>query len=97
MPNQRCCVAGCDNDSRYPEKYVIKEQVTERLRFHYFPKNKKKCKEWVDKIAKGLVGFEASRHKVVCSNHFEYGKPTFMSGVPPTQHLAVRSFYTSPK
>ena len=96
MPNHRCCVAGCDNDSRYPEKYVIKEQVTGGLRFHYFPKDTNKCKQWVGEISKGLVGFKATKNTVVCSNHFEYGKPTFKSGVP-TKHLTVRSLYISPK
>ena len=38
MPNYRCCVGGCNNDSRYPEKLVVKSHVTQ-LKFHYFPKD----------------------------------------------------------
>ena len=27
MPHYRCCVGGCDNDSRYPEKKNTKERT----------------------------------------------------------------------
>ena len=33
--------------------------------------------KWAAQISKGLVGFKVSDKKVVCSNNFECGKPTF--------------------
>lgn len=93
MPNYRCCVAGCDNDTRYPDRYVIKIHV-EHLKFHYFPKEEIKRKLWEKAVSKGLVGFVVTNNKVVCSNHFEFGKPTYISNTP-TLYLSVRSH--SPK
>lgn len=81
MPTYRCCVGGCNNDSRYPERQIKRSHVQE-LKFHYFPKDAAKRKLWTTQVAKGLVGFEPSDHKTVCSNHFAYGKPTFMYPTP---------------
>ena len=89
MPNYRCCVGGCNNDSRYSEKLVVKSHVTQ-LKFHYFPKDGAKRAKWVAQISKGLVGFKVSDTKVVCSNHFECGKPTFLCDTP-TMYLTVSS------
>ena len=89
MPNYRCCVGGCNNDSRYPEKLVVKSHVTQ-LKFHYFPKDGAKRAKWVAQISKGLVGFKVSDNKVVCSNHFQCGKPTFLCDTP-TMYLTVSS------
>ena len=87
MPYYRCCVGGCNNDSRYPDR-IIKRGHVEILKFHYFPKNPEKRLLWVKQVSKGLVGFQVSNNKTVCSNHFEYGKPTF--GSPnPTFYLVV--------
>ena len=41
-------------------------------------------------MAKGLVGFKVSDNRVVCSNHFECRKPTFLCDIP-TMYLAVSS------
>ena len=89
MPNYRCCIGGCNNDSRYPEKLVVKSHVTQ-LKFHYFPKDGAKRAKWVTQISKGLDGFKVSDNKVVCSNHFECGKPTFLCDTP-TMYLTVSS------
>ena len=89
MPNYRCCVGGCDNDSRYPDKIVKRSNVKE-LKFHYFPKDPEKRKLWVKEVEKGLIDFQVSNSKVVCSNHFEYGKPTFSSPIP-TLYMSVHS------
>ena len=58
----------------YPEKLVVKSHITQ-LKFPYFPKDGAKRAKWVAQISKGLVGFKVSDNKVVCSNHFECGKP----------------------
>ena len=42
----------------------------------------------VQNISKGLHDFHVSDHKTVCSNHFEFGKPSFASPVP-TLYLTV--------
>ncbi len=36
--HNRCCVGTCNNDTRYPERYKIKEHV-EALKFLRFPTN----------------------------------------------------------
>ena len=81
MPNYRCCVGGCDNDSRYPEKVVKRSHVAE-LKFHCFPKDEARRKLWKKQVDKGLAGFVVTNNKVVCSNHFEFGKPTYASPIP---------------
>lgn len=47
MPHYRCCVGGCDNDSRYPEKKILKrEHATGDLTLYYFSKDSKGEKDW---------------------------------------------------
>lgn len=90
MPHYYCCVAGCKNDSRYPERQVKKGHIGE-MSFHFFPKAEYARKHWKKQVRKGLVGFKATDYKVVCSNHFGYGKPTF-SSPNPTLFLVQRDF-----
>ena len=82
MPVYRCCVGGCNNDSRYKDKIIKRSHVNGELRWHYFPKDREKREQWRKNVSKGLVGFVASDHRTVCSNHFEYGKPTYGSPNP---------------
>lgn len=86
MPINRCCVCGCNNDSRYPDKQVKRSNVKE-LKFQYFPKDPKKenfgLKKW-----RGLLNFTVSNIKVVCAIHFTYEKPTFASPIP-TMYMNV--------
>ena len=89
MPVYRCCVGGCNNDSRYPGKIIKRSQVV-NLKFHYFPKDNEKRQLWVKEVEKGLVDFSVSNNKVVCSSHFLYGKPTFAQPVP-TLYMTMRS------
>ena len=70
MPNYCCCVGGCNNDSRYPDKTVKRSHVKE-LKFNHFPKDESKRQFWKEQVGKGLDGFIISDNKVVCSNHFE--------------------------
>lgn len=80
MPHYRCCVGGCNNDNWYPQKYVIRSHVHQlqngQLKFHYMTRDTEKRKIWEKNISKGR-DFEAKDHHVVCSNHFEYAKPTY--------------------
>lgn len=98
MPSYHCCVAGCNNDSRYPEKLVKRSHVEEELKFRFFPKNESARKTWEKQVGKGLVGFQATNYKVVCSNHFLDGKPTIHGSPYPTLFLVPRDFNNpSPK
>ena len=96
MPNYRCCVGGCNNDSRYPDKIVKRSHVKE-LKFNHFPKDESKRQFWKEQVGKGLDGFIVSDNKVVCSNQFEYAKPTYVSPVP-TMFMNIRkALEPSPK
>ena len=96
MVNYYCCVAGCKNDSRYPDRYVIHSHVAE-LKFHHFPKPNEKRKQWVREVSRGLVDFTVSNNKTVCSNHFVYGRPTFASPNPTLFMTANQVKKGSPK
>ena len=97
MPVYRCCVGGCDNDSRYPDKIVKRGHVEGELRWHYIPKDPGTRKKWADQISKGLENFKASDDRVVCSNHFEYGKPRFASLIPTKYLIASDKYLASSK
>jgi len=84
----------CNNDSRYPNKIVKRGHVEGNVRWHYFPKDPVKRAAWSEQISKGLENFVATDHKVVCSNHFQYGRPTFSSPTP-TEFLVARDYQQS--
>ena len=88
MPNERCCVGGCNNDKRYPNDYVMRSHVS-NLRFHYFPQDTEIRKKWDTNISRGLVNFTSSDYKTVCSNHFVDAKPT-PDNPHPTLYLKAR-------
>jgi len=77
MPHHRCCVGCCTNDSRWQEKIIKRGHVQDQLKFHYMPKEPSKRKIWENNISKGRIDFQATDYQVVCSNHFQYGAPTF--------------------
>ncbi|XP_038068286.1 uncharacterized protein LOC119737769 [Patiria miniata] len=66
-----CAVLGCNNDRRYPERYVIKEHVN-TLRFHSC-RDKKYFPLWTRLIQR--KDFRVKASTTVCSNHFKYGQP----------------------
>ena len=82
MPSYRCCVGTCSNDSRYRENIVKRGHVEGELKWHHFPKDDGVRAQWVANISRGIKGFVASNYKTVCSNHFQYGKPTSASPHP---------------
>ena len=97
MVNEYCCVAGCSNDSREPDKYVIHSNVKSGiLKFHYIPRNNEaRRSEWVRQVSRGLVDFEVSDYKTVCSNHFEHGCPTYAQPIPTL--FMVANLQSTPK
>lgn len=86
MPHYRCCVGGCDNDNKRPMDVVKRGHVTGEMKWHYITKDPVKRAVWEANIGKGRQNFKATNHQVVCSNHFQYGKPTF-SAPNPTLYL----------
>eukprot|EP00794_Sanderia_malayensis_P012372 gene12372-13642_t len=83
MGKDKCCVSGCQNRKGCPEEWFVRSHV-EELKFHVFPVDVVLRQKWELAIKKALDKkcFTAADHKVVCSNHFEYGKPTPVSPSP---------------
>ena len=92
----KCCVGGCDNDRRYPEKWVIQSHVG-RFSFHK-PKNQM-IEAWLRQVQKGRKDFAIGKSResvVICSNHFHDGKPTKVYPLPtlfltPFEHCNTKS------
>ncbi|XP_046844577.1 uncharacterized protein LOC124438460 [Xenia sp. Carnegie-2017] len=77
-----CAVYGCDNDRRYPEKYIVSDHVG-ILRF-FSPKNAKDKSAWQKLINR--KNFKVTTNTKVCSNHFLAGYRS--EGCPnPTLYL----------
>ena len=76
--HDRCCVGPCDNDKRYPEDVIKRNNVRGKLKWHKFPalSNPTIRKEWETMIQKGRKGFSSGNWTYVCSNHFIDGAPT---------------------
>ncbi|XP_033636625.1 uncharacterized protein LOC117297616 [Asterias rubens] len=66
-----CAVLGCNNDRRYPERYVIKDYV-KTLKFHTC-RNKKNYALWTKLLKR--PDFTVKESTKVCSNHFKNGQP----------------------
>ena len=88
--HDRCCVAGCDNDKRYPAK-IVKKSHAEKLVFHAFPKDEEMKRVWIEQVSGGLNTFQWGKQVRICSNHFEDGKPTTRHNYP-TKFLRKRDF-----
>ena len=71
------------------------------------PKDPEKRLVWEKNIGKGRKDFKASDYQVVCSNHFQYGEPTYEFPNPilylvPSDdkkslpvHWAQKNYYTT--
>ena len=83
MGKGKCCVSGCQNRKGCSEEWFVRNHVNE-LKFHIFPVDADLRRKLGFSIRKALdkKSFTAADHKVVCSNHFEYGKPTQLSPSP---------------
>ena len=82
--NDRCEVGQCNNARKYPEKFVIKPHILAfdtslQLRF-WKCTDPKLYPKWT--FACNRKNFKFGKYNVVCSNHFEYGRPTDVSPVP---------------
>ena len=64
----KCCVGGCDNERRYPEKWLIHSHVG-RLSFH--KPNNQMIEAWSRQVQKGRKDFAIGKSResvVVFSN-----------------------------
>lgn len=98
LKKARCCVGGCNNDDRYPEKYVVRSHVKE-MQFFRFTQAKDKHQIWINNIAPGLSGIvSGGMGSYVCANHFVDGEPT-RENPHPTLFLSLlkTKFDKSPK
>eukprot|EP00112_Aurelia_sp_Birch-Aquarium-sp1_P011603 Seg2438.2 transcript_id=Seg2438.2/GoldUCD/mRNA.D3Y31 product="hypothetical protein" protein_id=Seg2438.2/GoldUCD/D3Y31 len=88
MGKDKCCASGCYHYRDKPEDWNLRGHVAE-LKFHRFPSGDER-QMWESMIRKGLdkLNFKATSNSFVCSNHFEYGRPT-PSSPYPTLFLTV--------
>ena len=94
----KCCVGGCNNDRRYPERYVIRSHVN-KLGFHKPSKSEDVIRSWCIQVQKGRKDFKIGKSResvIVCSNHFVDGKPTRNNPIPtlfltPFEHSKAKS------
>ncbi|XP_065678127.1 uncharacterized protein LOC136093128 [Hydra vulgaris] len=85
-----CVVQNCNNDRRYPNKYVIKDHINSfngslQLKF-WRCKDAKMLPKWNSKIGLFRSHFRVSLNLPVCSNHFKMGRPTNIYPYP-TEYL----------
>ena len=95
--HDRCVVGSCDNDKRFPEKYVIHSNVKEKLVMHKFPSDPEKRTAWTNQILKGRKDFMPGKYSYVCSIHFIDGKPTQENPVPTLFLTATMNCAETPK
>ena len=84
--SDHCAVWGCDNDRRYPEKYVVKEHIAKfdgSLSMRFWSSKPQHFNTWSKMINREVVGegskkrlFRVTKYTKVCSNHFVFGRPT---------------------
>ena len=90
--SDHCAIWGCDNDRRYPEKYVVKDHIAEfdsslSMRFwsckpqHYSTLSRMINREVVGKGSRKAL-FQVGKYTNVCSNHFAFGRSTDSSPHP---------------
>jgi hypothetical protein len=91
----RCCVGGCNNDRRYPERQKKRSHVSV-LRFHSVPANEAMRDKWEEQVAKGRDNFTLGKSMKVCSNHFIEAEPTYAHRYPTLYLTESDSIHKSP-
>jgi len=82
----RCAVGACKNARKYPEKYVIKFKphiaaFNTSLSLHFWKcSDPKLYPKW--SFACNRKNFKFGKNNFICSNHFQYGRPTSVSPIP---------------
>ena len=82
--NDRCAVGTCKNARKYKDKYVIKPHISAynnslQLKF-WRCSDPKLYPKWT--AACNRKNFKFGKNNFICSNHFQYGKPTSVSPIP---------------
>ena len=90
-----CCVGGCDNDRRYPDRQVKRSHVS-YLQFHAIPTKEVMKTKWESQISKGQENFKIGKSMTVCSNHFTDAKPTTANPYPTLFLNESDNFHRSP-
>ena len=80
----RCAIGKCNNARLYPDRHVIKPHISSfdgslMLRF-WKCKNPKLYPKWTTACNRNHFSFY--KNDVICSNHFQYGRPTDLSPTP---------------
>ena len=82
--NCKCAVGACNNARKYPEKYVIKPHIAAfntSLSLHFWKiSDPKLYPQWT--FACNRKNFKFSKNNFICSNQFQYGRPTGVSPIP---------------
>ena len=82
--NDRCAVGACKNARKYPERYVIKPHIAAfntSLSLHFWKcSDPKLYPKWT--FACNRKNFKFGKNNYICSNHFQYGRPTGVSPIP---------------
>ena len=96
----RCSVFGCNNDCRFPDKYVVKDHTIffggkPQVRF-WSCKDPRQFSTWTSLLSTWTRLLSRKRFKVnkntkVCSNHFQFGKPVD-SHPHPTYTLFLKGY-----
>ena len=92
--SDRCAIGACNNSRKYRDKQLILPHITafdgnKELRFwkcsdvQLFPK-------WTAACYRKHFSFK--KHHVICSKHFEFGRPTTVS---PNPTLYLKGYYTN--
>ena len=82
--NDRCAIGKCNNARKYPDKFIIKPHISAfdtslQLRF-WTCKDPKLYPKWSSACYR--KDFKFGKYNVICSNHFQYGRPTDVIPVP---------------
>ena len=74
--DDRCVMGSCNNDKRYPERFIKHSNVSGALIMQKLPVDNDLRSVWIHNIRKGRMEFTVPKNCFVCSNHFVDGKPT---------------------
>ena len=84
--NDRCAVGACKNARKYPERYVIKPHIAAfntSLSLHFWKcSDPKLYPKWT--FACNRKNFKFGKNNYICSNHFQYGRPTGVNCIQDT-------------
>ena len=97
MGRDRCVIGVCDNDKRYPGRFIKHSNVTEKLTFHKLPADPRKREAWIHAVRKGRKDFVVPKNFFVCSNHFVDGKATKNNPFPTLFLTVTMNKHGTPK